>query len=722
MRGFLRWLRRGMPVVLQLTATECGAACLAMILGFHGRSTQISECRSRFGIARDGITALALVRAAREFGLRVKAFSVDLPQFAQLPLPLIAHWSFNHFVVVEKKRRGGYQIVDPATGRRFVDAEEFAREFTGVALTMAPGPGFTRRGLGRSPVTAYLRQVLRVPGWRGLLAQVLGASLVLQVVALAIPAFTKVLVDYVVPLHVTDVVLVVVAGVVVVVATDLVAGYLRAMLLIRLQSRFDARIMTGLFSHLLSLPYAFFAQRTSGDLLLRLSSSGLIREVLTNQTLSVALDGGFVLVLLVVLFTQSPMFALVTLTIGAAQVLVLLLTARPLRDLTQRYLVAQSESQSFGVQVIRGIGTLKASGSEDDVLDFWSSLFLRELAASVRRNRLSAGVSTVLSGLRTFAPLVLLGIGTAGVLNGSMQLGSMLALNAIAISVLGPLTSLVTACQQLQLAGVHFHRIVDVIEAAPERTSGAVTPHLTGRLEFSGVSYSYDANGPRVLDDVSFTVQAGQKVALVGRTGASKSTLALLMLGLYQPTAGTIRYDGTPLSSLSLRDVRRQFGVVLQEPLLFNGSIRANISLNDPSMDLDHVVRAARLAEIDEDISRMPMRYDTVLGEGGHGLSGGQRQRLAIARALAHNPRLLLLDEATSHLDAATEARVDAGLSALACTRIVIAHRLSTVQNADLILVLDAGRIVDRGTHAELLERGGIYADLVRTQWAASTA
>ncbi|GAB3158675.1 NHLP family bacteriocin export ABC transporter peptidase/permease/ATPase subunit [Amycolatopsis stemonae] len=713
-----RWLVRGrrLPVLLQLSATECGAACLAMMLGYHGRATQVSECREFFGAARDGITARALVQAARSFGLRTKVFSLDLPALPRLELPVIAHWSFNHFVIIEAKLRKGYRIVDPAFGRRVVGDDEFAREFTGVVITVAPGPALAGRRPGQSAWSVYLRQVLRMRGWRRMLAQVVGASLVLQATALAVPALTKVLVDYVIPLRLTDVLGIIAVGAVLIVLTNLVAAYLRSAMLIYLQGRFDTQIMLGLFGHLLSLPYTFFAQRTSGDLLLRLGSSAAIREMLTGQALSAVLDGGFVLVFLVVLATQSWVFGLLAFGIGAVQVVVLLVTARPLRDLTQRYLVAQAESQSFGVQLLKGIGTLKASGVEDRVLDFWSNLFHRELGFSLRRNQYAAVVDTILTALRTLAPLLLLTVGMVSVVDGTMPLGTMLALIAIATAFLTPLASLVTTGQQLQLAGAHLRRIVDVIEAEPEPVAPVPDVRLSGRLELSGVTFSYDPHGPRVLHDVSFTAEPGEKIALVGRTGASKSTLALLLLGLYHPTGGTIRYDGKPLAELGIDGVRRQFGVVLQEPFLFNGSIRANISIGDPAMPLEKVVEAATLAGIHDEIERMPMRYETLLGEGGSGLSGGQRQRLALARALATTPTFLLLDEATSHLDLATEALVDHNLSALACTRIVIAHRLSTVQNADRILVLDQGRVVEAGRHEELLELGGHYAGLVRTQ------
>jgi ABC-type bacteriocin/lantibiotic exporter with double-glycine peptidase domain len=294
----------------------------------------------------------------------------------------------------------------------------------------------------------------------------------------------------------------------------------------------------------------------------------------------------------------------------------------------------------------------------------------------------------------------------------------MLALNALAAAFLGPMASLIANAQQLLLARAHLERIADVLQATPEQTTEDAedAPRLSGRIELRHVSFRYDANSPWVLRDVSLTVEPGDKVALVGPTGSGKSTLGMLLLGLYQPTEGEILYDGRPLADFSYQSVRRQFGVVLQEPVLFGDSIRRNVAFNAPGLSLDALSEAARLAVIAEDIERMPMGWETQVFEGGGGLSGGQIQRVALARALAPSPAVLLLDEATSHLDVVTEARVDANLSSLECTRIVIAHRLSTIRNADSILVLENGRVVERGSHAALLTRGGAYAVLIGGQ------
>jgi ABC-type bacteriocin/lantibiotic exporter with double-glycine peptidase domain len=327
-------------------------------------------------------------------------------------------------------------------------------------------------------------------------------------------------------------------------------------------------------------------------------------------------------------------------------------------------------------------------------------------------------VDTAMMGLRTFSPLLLLWLGAWQVLNGAMSLGTMLALNALAAAFLMPLASLVTNGQRVQVVGAYLERIADVLDAEPEQDLQAVqaTPPLTGQIELKQVSFGYAPNAPLVLRDVSVTIEPGQKVAIVGRSGSGKSTLAKVLLGLYTPTEGAILYDGMPLQQLNYRTLRSQCGVVLQDAFLFSGSIRQNIAFNDPTLSLDHVVHAAQLAAIHDEILGMPMAYETLVAEGGSGLSGGQRQRLSLARSLAHQPTILLLDEATSHLDVVTENLVDQNLSQLACTRIVIAHRLSTVRNADLILVVENGMIMEQGTHGELLAREGHYATLVHTQ------
>jgi ABC-type bacteriocin/lantibiotic exporter with double-glycine peptidase domain len=498
----------------------------------------------------------------------------------------------------------------------------------------------------------------------------------------------------------------------------MVTGYLRAALLLYIQARVDSQLMLGFFHHLMSLPYRFFQHRNTGDLMMRLSSNAMVREVLTSQSLSVVLDGVFVLIYLAILLAAAPPFGLLALAIGALQVLLLLASTHRVQDLTARDLAAQAKASDYLVEALRGIATIKASGGERRATDHWSDLFFRHLNASLRRNQLGAVIETGLGALRMAAPILLLWVGALQVLNGGMSLGTMLALNALAVSFLMPLASLVSNGYQFQLIGAHLDRLADVFEAQPEQRGEALVEpgRLRGRIEVKNVSFRYDPQGPLVLKDVSFTVEPGEKVALVGRTGSGKSTLAMLLLGLYTPTSGEILYDGVPLAQLDYQALRGQFGVVMQEAFLFSGSLRDNIAFNNPGMSAEEVVQAAQLAGIHEEIAQWPLGYETRLSEGGAGLSGGQRQRISIARALAHSPSVLLLDEATSHLDVVTEAQVDNNLSGLDCTRVVIAHRLSTIRNADRIVVLQNGEPVESGSHEELLAKNGEYAALVRSQ------
>jgi len=710
---------RRVPVLRQMSAVECGAACLAMLLCYYGRKTSVSEVRERCQVGRDGLSALDIVKAARTYHLRVRAISLQEDDLRLVTLPAIVHWEFNHFLIVERASKQWVEVVDPGLGRRRLTREEFFKGFTGIVIMLEPGAHFDRStSTRRLRLANYVWSYLKLAPLS--IAQIMGASLLLQLFGLAVPLLTAFVVDQVLPFKLNDTLTLLAAGLGILMTAQIVTTWLRASVLLYVQTRVDTRMMLGFFEHLLSLPLRFFQQRSAGDLLARLSSNVVIRDTISNQLISTLLDGSFVVTYLAILFARSAVFGWLVLGLGAVQVCVLLGSNRVIRAQATRELLAQGKAQGYAAEALVGITTLKAAGAEDRALHRWTNLFFDQMNASVRRSQLSALIETATSNLRALAPVILLVIGTAQVLNGSLQAGTMLALVTLASSFLTPLGSLVASGKQLQLVQAHLERVADVVEAEPEQDLLAVRepPRLSGHIRLEQVGFQYAPQVPPLLHDINLVIQPGQKVAIVGRTGSGKSTLGNLLLGLYLPTKGDVFYDGLPLRSLNYQAVRAQFGVVTQGSSIFSGSIRENISLNQQGMTMEQVIAAASAAAIHDDILGMPMEYETFVAEGGSALSGGQRQRLGLARALATNPVILLLDEATSALDVVTEQAVERNLQALRCTQIIIAHRLSTIRHADLILVLDQGTIVERGSHAELLRRQGYYARLIESQLA----
>lgn len=714
--------RQRIPYVETSQYADCGPACLAMVLGFHGMHVPLERVRQDCGVSRHGSSAAGLLDAARRNGMLARGVKVDdLDALRCLPRASILHWNFKHFVVLDAFDGEHAIIIDPGRGRVRVSREQLDRAFTGVALTFEPVAGFSH---GADPVKPGLMRYFRaVLGEREVIRQVLVVSLALQVFALGLPLLTGVMVDRVIPRGDRDLLLVLMAGVLLLVGFRFVCSLLRGYLLLHLRTRLDSLLTFNFLNHLTALPFAFFDTRKSGDLIVRMNSNRSVRDILTSSTLSAVLDGGMILLALLVLLFGSFKLAMLVLVIASLEVLVFWFTRLRYQDLHLEQLSAQGRAQNLQIQMLNGMESLKTSGQERMAADRWGDAYVDELNVTLKQGRLQTWTDAIRDALAIFAPLAFLSIGGFMVLAGQLSLGLLLAMSMVANNVLQPLKKLLDTGYDLARLRSYLQRIDDVFASETEKSGRTwnTPPRLSGDIRVDDVSFRYSANGPLVLRDVGFRVKPGGFIAIVGPSGSGKSTLARLLAGLYRPTSGQILFDGLDLHGLDLEALRRQLGIVTQQPFLFDGSIREYIAYGDPEAPLEDIVHAARAAAIHEDIEQLPMAYNTQVGDGSGGLSGGQRQRLALARALFTRPSILILDEATSALDTVTEKRVYEHIGSLGeTTRIVIAHRLSTIRQADVIVVLNQGELVEMGTDEELMARPGMYRKLVSAQGATA--
>ncbi|MCR8842734.1 peptidase domain-containing ABC transporter [Paenibacillus sp. SC116] len=711
-------MRKKIPFIEQMEHSECGLACLAMVLGYHDYHVTLTELRNQFGSSKKGSSLYHLIEIGKQFHMIGKAYKAEVHQLPELSMPYIVFWEFKHYVVVERMDKKTVTILDPSSSRRSISKEEFQTSYSGYVLTFKPDDTFTSQPKKRR-INLLLIHILKQ---RKLLTYLLLASLLLQGVGLVTPKLTQWLTDQVILKEDSSQWSVIGYSILGLYLFHQLFSLLRGYLIAKLQTSMDISLMSTFISKLFHLNFSFFESRTSGDLIFRANSNIIIRQILSSRVLSIIIDLILVVGYAVIMFSLHWKLALMVLLLCMVVAGTLLLSSHLLRKLSDRHVSAQTKTQSYLTESIYGICDIKVLGAEKKVFEHWRNLFTSQLEVSQKQSVYTSILDTFSSGIQLSTPLILLWVGSAYVLQGTFTLGELLGFSALAVSFMIPIFSIVMTYSQFLVLGSYTQRLQDVMESKSEEQGGRTLDDFKGSIELEDVSFTYDTFGPNNVAAVSLHIKSGEKVAIVGESGSGKSTLAKLILGLYVPTEGRIKFDGISIEELDLNAVRRQIGTILQETRLSHGTVLDNIKLFNDNIFVENTIRAAQLADIHEDILKQPLGYNTMISEGGINFSGGQRQRLLLARALVNQPKLIVLDEATSALDTLSESRVQENLQQLKCTQVIIAHRLSTVVHADRIVVMKEGQIAEMGHHQELLEREGLYYQLYKNQMQSQQA
>ncbi len=733
------------PTILQMEAVECGAAALAIILGYYGRFVPLEELRIACGVSRDGSKASNVLKAARKYGLKAKGFSKTPEKLMLLKMPCILFWNFNHFLVLEGFKGERVYLSDPAMGRYQVTYQEFDEAFTGVVLTFEPDENF-QKGNDTTGLLSALGS--RIKGSKLAISFVVLLSLFLVIPGLIIPSFTQIFIDQFLVNQMSEWVipLLFAMGVVMILHGFLV--YLQQYYLLRLRTKLALTTSSTFLWHILKLPIQFFSQRYSGEIGGRVSLNNKIASILSGRLATAFLNVIVIVFFAALMFTYDVALTLIGIAVVSVNAIILRLASRAQIDGSRRLINEKSKLLGTTMAGLKMIESLKASGRETDFFTNWAGHFVKSLNAQQELGWLSRKLNifpSLLTGLNT---IILLGLGALKVMDGEITLGMLVAFLYLMNSFVRPVNQLVSLGNLLQQTKGDMNRIDDVLryEEAPDfkkqtPTEGqttnsnlttrpnsasnlklekdkqaAISSKLIGYVEVKKLTFGYSQLAPPLIRNFNMSLTPGSRVALVGGSGSGKSTIAKLLTGLYQHWSGDILFDGKERYAYDRYIVNNSLAVVDQEVLLFAGTVKENISFWDNTMSEQNIIRAAKDANIHDTIASRKGAYDSKVLEGGRNFSGGQRQRLEIARALAVNPSILVLDEGTSALDPQSEKIVMDSIRRRGCTCIVVAHRLSTIRDCDEIIVLKFGKVVQRGTHEELIEQKGMYADLIRAE------
>jgi ATP-binding cassette, subfamily B, bacterial CvaB/MchF/RaxB len=681
-------------LIYQSEAAECGLACVAMVANYHGHQLDLTTLRNRYSVSLKGANLQQLMQLAGQLGMAPRALKLDLADLKNLRLPCILHWEMNHFVVLKKVSNKGITILDPAIGERFVLLSDVDKSFTGVALELSPGTEFQK--IDERVQLGLMAFWSKVQGLVPSLVKLFILSLLLQLFVLAAPYYTQLVVDEVLVSHDTPLLAVLALGFGLLMLIQTLTQTLRGWVVLHLGSVMSLQMATNLFRHLLHLPLSFFEKRHMGDIVSRFGSLNSVRELLTTSLVEGVIDGVMAITVLVMMYVYSPQLSMVVLAAVVIYAVIRAILYRPLQQLTEASIVASAKEQSNFMETVRGMQSIKLFGQQSQRLNIWQNRYADAINQNYRLGKWQISYSTINQLLFGVENTLVVYLAAWAVLEGNISVGMLFAFMAYKNQFTSRTAALIDKVIEIKMTRLHLDRLADIALTEKEQEGETAQQRdISGTISLKDVAFRYASNDPLLFNSLNLEIQAGESVAIIGPSGTGKTTLLKLMLGLLPLEAGKIEADGVDIRHLGLRNYRQQIAAVMQEDALMSGTLAENISFFDSQMDMQKVMGCAQLAGIHQDIAAMQMGYNALIGDMGSSLSGGQKQRVLLARALYRQPKILFMDEATSHLDVQLESYVNAAISQLKMTRIIIAHRPQTILNADRIIQLHQGKLAD---------------------------
>ncbi len=689
---------RKLPLILQTEAAECGLACIAMLAGYYGYSVDLASLRSRFPVSMKGSTLATLVGITNQLDLNSRPLKLELDSLSQLRLPCILHWNFNHFVVLKEVGSRFIVIHDPALGIRKYSWSQVSDAFTGVALELWPSPKFKPAVKKQELRLADL--IGKISGIFQTIANILLLAIALEVFTLTLPFYLQLVIDNVLLTSDRDLLTILALGFGLLILMEQSIKVIRGWAIMYMNTTLSLQWHANVFNHLINLPVNFFEKRHLGDIISRFGSIENIQRTLTNSFLEAVLDGIMTLATLVLMLIYSPLLAYIAIAAMVLYALGRLIWYAPLRYATEEQIIYAAKQQSHFLETLRGIKTIKLFQRMEDRRTTWLSLLVDQINADLHTHKLSLLFQTCNGLIFGLENIIIIWLGAKLVMAGNFSVGLLIAFTAYKNQFDLRVAALIDKLVELTMLQLQCERLADIVLHQPESNYNCSFDEAqleSTSIEVNHLRYRYAEQEPYVLDDINFKIQAGESVAIVGPSGCGKTTLVNVMLGILPPTAGEIHIGNINVNLLGNAAVRNLVGTVLQDDVLFAGSIAENICFFNPQPDQDRIVECAKLAALHQDIISMPMGYNTLVGDMGTVLSGGQKQRLFLARAFYKRARILFLDEATSHLDVACEQIVNQSIKALNITRVIIAHRPETIAMASRVISLKNGK-VDQAT------------------------